>query len=307
MTTLLAGACSVDIANADRGSAGCCVRIGAYDVRVSGDHAGALADFAQLYAERRIAAPAQPLCIELAIRSSRRALARPRYAIHAADEAVFSDLRSGEVLPYLEWAVNYQVIQTCRRFLLIHAATLVWRGRGVMLVGASGAGKSTLAAALVARGGRYLCDEFAVVDPHTLEIHPFPRALCVKAGSFGLIRDLGLPLWRRRSHVKAFKGPVGYVRPADLNPGDRSVPIHTVIFPRFTGERTASRHGIARSQAAFALTAGVLNGHHHRGAAADLATQIATRAGCHVLESGDLRAATDLVDQLVCGAGCVVD
>jgi HprK-related kinase A len=275
---------------------GCRVRIGPCNVTVTGVYAAALADFAQLYADRLIAGPADPADIQLTITRRGNRL-RPRFTIRSGDEIVFDDLHAGEVLPYLEWAVNYRFIVTCRRYLLVHAATVVWRGHGVMLVGASGAGKSTLAAALVARGSRYLCDEFAVIDPAGLELHPFPRALCVKAGSFEIIRRLRLPLWRRRCHVKAFKGRVGYVRSADLNPGLQSVPIHTVIFPRFTGSQQPRRHAIPRSQAAFAIVAGVLNRHHHADAA-DLASRITGTADCHVVEVGDVGRTVDLFEQL---------
>jgi hypothetical protein len=82
---------------------------------------------------------------------------------------------------------HYALIRNGRGRLLIHAATVSVGGRGVMLAGASGSGKSTLAAALVTKGADYLCDEFAIVDPTDLRLIPFPKALCVKAGSFGLV------------------------------------------------------------------------------------------------------------------------
>lgn len=278
---------------------GVAIRLGPCDVRVRGAHRQALADFAHLYAGQLIVAPAQPQQISLDIIRRPGHLGRARYAIGCGDEIIFDNLRHGEVLPYLEWAVNYRFIATCRRYLLLHAATVVWHGRGLVLVGASGSGKSTLAAALAARGGRYLCDEFAVIGPADLAIHPFPRALCVKAGSFRLMRSVGLPLWRRRCHVKAFKGRVGYVRPADLNAASAPHPADVVIFPRFTGGSEPVLHAIPLTQAALTLAAGALNTPGHPRSTADAMTQLAAQSVCRVLEVGNIHRTVDCVERLL--------
>jgi len=278
---------------------GCAIRLGPYDVVVRGAHPQALADFAHLYSTQRIGALQQTERIELEITRRSLGLGRSRYAIQCGDETIFSDLRSREVLPYLEWAVNYRFIATCRRYLLLHAATVVWRGHGIVLVGSSGSGKSTLAAALAARGGQYLCDEFAVIDPGELSIHPFPRALCVKSGSFAIMRAVGLPMWRRRCHVKAFKGRVGYVRPADLNAATEPHAVDTIILPRFTGATAPAMHEIPLSQAAFALAANALNAPEHPRSTADAMAQLAAQSVCRVLEVGDIHATADLLERLI--------
>jgi hypothetical protein len=62
----------------------------------------------------------------------------------------------------------------------VHAAVLDWAGYAVMLVGASGAGKSTTTWALLHHGFRYCSDELGPVDLQTLEVYPYPHALCLK-------------------------------------------------------------------------------------------------------------------------------
>lgn len=281
------------------------VRLGPIAVVVRGAHRPALADFARLYGDDdRTDTPAEQQ-IELNI--VRLPGLRRRYRIADGGGVIFDDLRAGEVLPYLEWAVNYAFLNHCRRFVLLHAATVCWHGMGMALVGPSGSGKSTLAASLVARGAEYLCDEFALVDPETLRLHPFPRALCVKAGAFALIRALGLPLWRRRSYVKAFKGRVGYVRAGDLRPARRCVPLDVVVFPRFTGAGGPMLHRMARSQAAFALAGAVLNSHLHRGSTAETAARIAARATCRILEVGPPAATADLLARRLVRSPCCLD
>jgi len=70
--------------------------------------------------------------------------------------------------------------QIVKRYVICHAATVERNGVATMMVGEPGAGKSTLALNLLARGYRYLSDEFAIIDPKTLEAMPLPNGLNVK-------------------------------------------------------------------------------------------------------------------------------
>ncbi len=79
-----------------------------------------------------------------------------------------------------EMAMNLQVALGERRFLLIHAASVEKEGRALILTGESGSGKSTLAALLATKGWRFLGDEFALIDPVTGLVHPFPRPTSLK-------------------------------------------------------------------------------------------------------------------------------
>ena len=71
-------------------------------------------------------------------------------------------------------------MELARDYFVCHAATVERNGLSVLLIGRGRAGKSTLALALVRRGFRFLGDEYAVVDPKTLEALPFPKALAMK-------------------------------------------------------------------------------------------------------------------------------
>jgi HprK-related kinase A len=79
-----------------------------------------------------------------------------------------------------EMAMNLQVALGERRFLLIHAASVEKDGKALILTGESGSGKSTLAAMLALNGWRFLGDEFALIEPATGLIHPFPRPTSLK-------------------------------------------------------------------------------------------------------------------------------
>ncbi len=79
-----------------------------------------------------------------------------------------------------EMAMNLQVALGERRFLLLHAASVEKDGKALILTGESGSGKSTLAALLALKGWRFLGDEFALIEPATGMIHPFPRPTSLK-------------------------------------------------------------------------------------------------------------------------------
>lgn len=76
--------------------------------------------------------------------------------------------------------MNLQVALGERRFLLIHAASVEKDGKALVLTGESGSGKSTLAAQLAHKGWRFLGDEFALIDPGSGMIYPFPRPTSLK-------------------------------------------------------------------------------------------------------------------------------
>jgi len=204
------------------------------------------------------------------------------------------------VLPYIEWGINRQVIARCRNYLQLHAATLAKNGSAIILAGNSGAGKSTLAAALFARGWTYLCDEFAMINPATLFVHAFPKALCIKSGSFDVVKRLGLPLWHKRYYVRAYKGPVSYVVPrSGVSRRNRSsYPVRHVIFPQFTEGATPRLPPLSRAPAAFALSSLVLN----RGTFGPLATSIIStivrNASCFRLQTGPVWETCNLLESL---------
>lgn len=226
-----------------------------------------------------------------------------RYMIYGDGEPLFSPRRRDEVLPYLEWGVNWRIIESRREHLQLHAATVSWRGRGVILAANSGSGKSTLTAGMLTRGWKYFSDEFALIDPRTHMLHAYPKALCMKAGSFDAVRALGLPLYTRRHYVKAFKGRVAYISLADL-PDDvvsPPCPVRYVIFPHYTGTATPTMTPMSRAEAAMEMAMMSFNRHKHGCAGIDVIGQVLRDAQCFRLESGNLMDTCALVES-VCPA-----
>jgi HprK-related kinase A len=89
-----------------------------------------------------------------------------------------------------EMAMNLQLALGERHLLLLHAATVEKDGKALILTGESGSGKSTLSAMLMARGWRFMGDEFALISPESGEAWPFPRPISLKNASVGVVEAL---------------------------------------------------------------------------------------------------------------------
>ncbi len=192
--------------------------IGAVNISLRSDCCSFTEEYLSLYAPyRRASAGAESLGIE--IRAGHRfPWRRGPYTLSSTGVDAFQVRRRCEVLPHLEWLINWRIIHQRDDFVLLHAASLTRDGRAVILAGDPGSGKSTLTAGLLARGWSYLCDEFALIDPRTLNTHPFPRALCMKEPSFPVIDRLGLRLQRKTPSHKPTKGRVAFLDPLDVRP-----------------------------------------------------------------------------------------
>lgn len=231
--------------------------IGRFPVRICSELRHVADDFAAFYSKRspdvETAETATPM--EIAVRRSGRThWGKPLYQVTADGYEVGGRNSGSAVFPFVEWGINLRIMATRNEFLQLHAATLAYQGCGFVFAGDSGCGKSTLAATLLSRDWSYLCDEFALVDPSSLDLEPFPKALCIKAGSYDIVRKLGLSFERRRDYVKAFKGRVGYIHPryGGREPG-RRVKAQFVILPKYEKGSPPALLEISRAEAAAEL------------------------------------------------------
>ena len=236
-------------------------------------------------------------------RQKRGLLQRRRWDVIANERTRYEPTRDDEVFPYLEWAINFEVPRTLPQYLQLHASSLEIGGQGIVLPGKSGSGKSTLTTGLVARGWRYLCDEFALIHAQSLNLDPFPRAICVKKPSFTAVESMGVAIHENRHFLKGSKGYVGYVNPLDVGPHSigHSCPIEWVIFPKYTAGEEPRLIELPRGEAAFALHEVCFNLLGCEAIGLDVIAAMIRRARCYRLVSGELAATCDLLEDLVCG------
>ncbi|MCG8408369.1 MAG: hypothetical protein MI923_24475 [Phycisphaerales bacterium] len=277
-------------------------RIGAIDLSLRSELDEVVQEFAALYRPFRKDGNDSDNSIEMEVRSDRRAwYGRRRYHVFGDDRTIGRSRRRPEVMPYLEWGINRQVIARHGEFLQVHAASLARGNAGVIFAANSGSGKSTLAAGLLSRGWKYLSDEFALIDAETQWLHPFPKALCIKSGAFKVVEQLNLHPWQRRYYVKAFKGRVGYLRPHDVSdqPLASPSPIRFVIFPKYIEGAHPRLFPLSRAQAAFSLAKYVMNSGTFGNRSASLLADVVRQAVCFGLESGPLEATCDLIESVL--------
>lgn len=141
-------------------------------------------------------------------------------------------LSLGQGLLAAELAMNLQMALGHRRHLLLHAAVVERDGRAVIMSGISGAGKSTLALLLAQQGWRFLSDEFALIEPETGMVVPFPRPVSLKNESLSVI-----PAGSRLGPLLTGtpKGDIRHVAPnaEALAAMDRPAKPALLLFPRF--------------------------------------------------------------------------
>ena|GEM_PF-2038007 len=273
-------------------------RVGDVDISVQSDYAEALDDFEHLYGAFRTDRPSEHAIVMQAKADERSLFGRRRYSIHGDGVRIFGARKATEVFPYLEWGINWRVVKRRRQFLLLHAAALTRDGRTMMFAGNSGCGKSTLAAVLLSRGWEYLGDEFAMIDPTTFEAHPFPKALCLKFGSFDIARRLNLTLFRRKHYSKDFKGPVGYVDPRADGGAAATTPraIDCIVFPRFEPDQTPELQTMPRAAAAFELARCTFNPADFGERLMPLLCEFTRRGECMRMASGGVDETADMLE-----------
>ncbi len=212
-----------------------------------------------------------------------------RFLLRRDDGNAQSAADLGELVFQLEKAIIV-AIQECRPDLLfLHAAALERDRAAWLFVGESGAGKSTTAWGLLHHGFNYLSDELAPIDLGTLEVIPYPHALCLKRRPPppyllpAEYLDLG-----RTIHVPARSLPsVSRLAPC---------PLQAVFFVNQdsrVSDPTLRR--VSTAEAAARLYVSTLNALAHEACGIDAALRVASHASCFVLQAGDLESTCKLI------------
>ena len=274
-------------------------RIGAVSVSLRSDLAGVHDDFHALYRTYRIdRAPSDAFQIDVVAKRSWRT-GRKYFHVFGNGEELSTTQRPDDVVPHVEWVVNNLIARYLPGHLQLHASVMARYGVGVIFPGSPGQGKSTLAAGLLACGWSYLSDEFALINPDTQLLFPYPKALCIKAGSFDVVRGLGLPIDLTRVYRKGIKGRVAMLNPlavrSDVVP--ESCPVGLVVFPEYGHGEPPVMEPLSRAQAVFELTRVSFNFIKFRRGGVDLLVDVVRRARCFRLRTGDLVRTCTLIER----------
>lgn len=278
-------------------------RIGDIPVSVQSVYAPAMRDFAALYSDFELSeSPADAIRIEV-IRSENRRVMRRRFEVWGDGEKRAEIWTTRSVLPHIESAINWQIMLYWPRLFQIHAGVVQRNGGGVIFPASPGSGKSTLTTGLVARGWRYLSDEFALIDPESLELRPYPKSICLKHGSFGVLKELGLHRRDRRVYYRSKKGRVVFISPREFGPAavGEACPLNHIIFVRYQPNTSPSIRRITRADAVLRMTRESFNFMKFRSTGIDLLAKVVRQADCFELTAGGINETCDLVSHVVDG------
>jgi hypothetical protein len=133
-------------------------------------------------------------------------------------------------------ALNIVLVEALRHLkvgAVLHGAAVGVSGRAALLAGGTGAGKSTLALGLAARGFEHLSDDFIPLSAVGRDVHAFPLAASVKAGSWPILAQ-DFPSVGTSRVFEFGERRVRYVDPhAGGEPPYGSRPAGLLVFPRF--------------------------------------------------------------------------
>ena len=147
---------------------------------------------------------------------------------------------------------------SCRDGLMLHAALLSRRGRGVLIGGVSGSGKSSLSGWFIQHGWAYHGDEQMYANADTGYWEGFVRPLCLKGDWASLFPAVVVPPESFASVGGQTLVPV-HLLGQECQPDVRVRP-GLLLFPTFRSGSEFSLQRISCGQATIQLIRGILNG-----------------------------------------------
>ena len=170
----------------------------------------------------------------------------------------------------------------------LHSAAIEWRGKAYLLAAEAGSGKSTTTWALLHHGLRYLSDELSPIDLDTMQVFPYPHALCLKqpppdyplpAGTIDLGRTLHVPVRLLPS--------AAIIKP---------LPLGAVFLVKYFPDLGApDLRAISSAEASARLYLTALNALSHPNRGLDAVVRIAEQVPCFAIHSADLPGTCDLI------------
>ena len=211
----------------------------------------------------------------------------------ASNDAVY-------LVDVLLWTINQRTVRDTQHHLLVHAAAAGNGRRAALFPAPSGSGKTTLVAGLLQRGLQYFTDETVAIDLASMVIHPYPRSLSVKEGSWPVLSTLRPD---RPEDLLRFSAGQWHVDPRSIGDGGIAVPAPAafVVAPRFIAGATTRLEPMSRADAVVMLARSCFNLGGHGAAGLDALAGVARSSACYRLVMGDLGTASALVDDVLHG------
>ena len=161
------------------------------------------------------------------------------YAKPAPEKDAFIPCRHAMVNLFFRWAIANDM-------LLLHAAAVGWKGKGVLIVGRGGSGKSTFSVTCLTEGLDFVSDDYTLLSASgERKAMPLYTVVALNPDMQRRLPQLGTPLLKEDGSVEGGK-------PQFQIPGDRysqALSIHAVILPAVTGQEEPSIRPVAPGRA----------------------------------------------------------
>ena len=104
---------------------------------------------------------------------------RPSHQLYEDQKVVASSRDLDWIIEAFETNLKMYLAEMARRRVFVHAGSVGWKGKAIIIPGRSFSGKTSLVAELVRAGASYYSDEYAVLDKHG-RVHPYSSPLAVR-------------------------------------------------------------------------------------------------------------------------------
>jgi hypothetical protein len=221
-----------------------------------------------------------------------------RYGLRLGRGRLVQLWTTGALLGQLMFDINREAIQRTRRWVLVHAGAVAWKGRGILLPATSESGKTTLVAGLIRAGFDYLTDEAAAIDPETEWLHPYPKPLTLKNPSIDLLsglRERLLPEFAS-PHYFEYHVPAHTLRPRSVG---RACKVRFVVFPQYRADAQTLLSQVSKGEALFTLSQNSFNLERFGPQGMKVLADLVRDAQCYRLSMHDLESSVRVLQDLV--------
>ena len=234
---------------------------------------------------------------------------RPQILFEIDSLRPFEPHPAENAFPMYEWGLNWCIATSAHRYMMLHAGTVAFGDRAMILPGTPGSGKSTLSAALSLRGARLLSDEFGLVRPEKGDLVPMPRGIPLKNTSIEAIIafDPAAPLGP--TYPKTRKGRVRHLRPDAQSLTQQQVPAtpRWLVFPKYRAGVEESLQPLDKTEAFRQLAFNCFNYKLLGETAFRAVAQIIRQVDCYTFTFSNLENAVAQLTALADDTGQVVE
>ena len=181
-----------------------------------------------------------------------------RYVLLHGDRVIDSCEHPSGIAPMLHGHSLMMAYELSHCLFGLHAASVLYEGKSVLMPALAGSGKSTLTAALIGSGASLCSDDLVLLTQAPVLMRPVPVAIGLKSGSWDLLTPYFPEIASLLTHLRVDDKRVRYLAPtaaAMVPMSSRPFPVDFIVFPKYlSSSETASLKPISPAEGLCRLT-----------------------------------------------------